>query len=561
MQENEILNKLNSLICEELNEIEDELGGNRMFNLLELAKCIDHCFVAHSFVIPIKAVERTRGAILYQQFTTAWYDLLKLVMPEDNEINLCLKVRSNREQIIFINSLFQRAGNVGNLKRLIALKLTTDLVKCSLNKTRIKFKIEGRRNGAELYEAEQQRKLVHGIYNSKIDLLISEEDIFHLLNGNVYSKDLINIEYNKNIYIDDYYKGKGEVYASALIGYDSFSDESIFNGIEYGDYKKIVILLIGRCLKHLDYCFHYQKKTGYQIVNPWDTYPQAIRKEQLINELSVESKLNPQLVEFIIYVLCLNKEKLERMNFQPGYAPPPIIQFGSGSVLLSMMGNLSNPFVYLNKCLHKLFDRDRQIAASSREDMFKRQLYDVFSDELVKIPGSLKIKDRRKDLTDIDAVIFDEKNQTLFLIQIKWMDDWGTDMYQRSSMKKNYKDKVEKWLKTVDNYIMNKGKKHLFNSLKLNIWSENTVIHYVILGKHFSQFSDYTLPSNALAVNWAGLLSILKKNPQFCSSLKLLAEFMKSNYFDKEVRKLRSRIKPMDINLRGNIITIANATN
>ena len=554
--EEEILQKLNLLIHHELEEIDEEIGSNRVFKLLELTKCIDHCFVTFSFVTPKKSKDYKVLSILYQKFTTGWYDLLNLIIAKETSINLSLKISSNKEQIIWANSVFTKAGNIGNLKRMIALKQTTDFIKCSIVKNKIKFEIYGKKNGAELVEAEQQRRMGQNIYNDNLDLLVPEQHLNLLLEGNVYSSDLSTIQYHKNDSVEEYYRAKGESYAKALLGFDSFSDESIFNGIHYKSYKKIVTCLISRCLKHLDLCFHYQKKTNYQLINPWDTYPQITTNEHLIDELALETKLDPEYVFSIIQVICLTRDKLDKMKFQPGYAPPSIIQFGSGSFLLSMMGNLSNPFVYLNKCLHHLFEKDRQIAVSSREDMFKRQLYDAFSDKIVKIQQSFKLRENGKDLTDIDAVIFDEENQTLFLIQIKWMDDWGTDMYQRSSMKRNYVEKVEKWITTIDKYIEKRGRKHLFESLNLNIWNNNTSIHYVILGKHFSHFSDYTLPINTLAVSWAGLLEILHVNPPFRSSLKMLAAYLDSNYFDKALRQIRSRIKPMNIELGGYKIKI-----
>lgn len=558
--EEEILNRLSSLIDKELDDLRNELNGNNVFKLLELTKCIDHCFVARSYFEPKNSTLDRGWSILYQKFTTGWYDLLDLVISEDTNLNMALKVPSSKAQITWANSLFDRAGNVGNLKRMIALKRTTDFIKCKFVKNEFRFIIRGKKNGIELLEAEQQRRLGQSIYSSCTDLLIPVKDLNPLLKGNTYSTDLTTIQYHRNNYIDDYYKANGECYTKAMLGYDSFSDLSMFNGVQYKSYKNVITCLVSRCLKHLNFCFAYQEKTNYQQINPWNIYPQVVDKDRLIDELTKETKLDFKCVSLIVDVICLSRDKLDKMKFQPGYAPPPILPFGSTSLILSMMGSLSNPFVYLNKCLHKLFEKDRQIAVSCREEMFKEQLYNAFSDKIVKIYQSLKLKEEGRDLTDIDAIIFDEENQVLFLIQIKWMDDWGTDMYQRSSMKKNYEDKVEKWIETVDDYIEKRGRKHLFESLKLNIWTDHTSIHYIILGKHFSHFSDYSLPINTFGISWAGLIEILNDNPSFQSSLKLLATFLKSNYLEKSLQKMRSRIRPIDIKLGNHKIRVSNSS-
>ncbi|MEN0053052.1 MAG: hypothetical protein AAGC65_05255 [Mucilaginibacter sp.] len=537
--------RLEQILKNEIEEVKGKLGGVTPFKAIELIKCIDHCFVAQSYIYPKNSIYYQNNLTIYQKYTTGWYDLLKISLEGLTSPALITPIATSKAGIQWANDLFGHMGNVGNVKRIIALAETTDFVSCKFERDVFKFKVQTDDAGIEFLEAQEQWKMGQEHFN-KQSIPISNE-LTKIMRGNSYSADKVTVTYNPNEYVDNHFIAAGRAYAKAAVSFDSFPGESIFNGIPYSLYQEVLTCLISRCYKHLQYCLQFQIKTGHQILNPWNIYTQVVNKNSLINQVSAYTKICLEQVETILNVITLDANKLVAVNFQPAFAPPPIIKTGGNSLALSMMGHLSNPFIYFNKCLDKLFSNDRSVAGSVREKAFKEELYSVFENNLIKIKHEVRLKEGGKELTDIDAVIFDRQHQILCLFQLKWMDDWGTDMYRRRNMIANYKKKVDKWIEMVDYYIDKQGRDKLYNILQINGIDGQAKIYKIILGRHFSLSSGYQLPEGTVALNWARLINLLHKNPNFQSSLLALINHLKDNPLTRSLDK--HRISPLTIPL------------
>lgn len=537
--------RLSQILETEIREIKDKLGNKAPFKIVELTKCIDHCFVAQSYIYPEYSSYHRSHSRIYQQYTTGWYDLLKISLEKGLSPVLVLPIATNKTNIQWVNDLFSRMGNVGNVKRIIALAETTDFVSCEFEHNTFKFDIQTADAGIEFLEAQEQRKMGQEYYNQ--EAIPKSDDLIEILRGNAYSTDKVTVKYHANEYIDDYFNADGQAYAAAAVSFNSFPPESIFNHIPYSLYQEVLTCLISRCCKHLQYCLQFQIKTGHQILNPWNIYTQVVSKENLITEVAADTRISREHVETILDVIALDAQKLETVNFQPAFAPPPIIKIGSNSLVLSMMGHLSNPFIYLNKCLDKLFPDDRSLAGSVREKAFKEELYAVFKNNLIKIKHEVRLKEGNKELTDIDAVVYDGKHQILFLFQLKWMDDWGTDMFRRRNMIGNYKNKVDKWIKTIDYYIDKYGRNKFYDILQIKGVDKETKIYKIILGRHFSLSSGYQLPEDTFALNWARLINLVREHPDFQTSLFSLVDHLKNNPLSVSLNTLKQRTPPMTI--------------
>lgn len=549
MIDKDTLEKARTEVDEAEKKMIELIGENRPLNVIELTKCVDHCFVRFSFARP----EATKGlqqlSKEFQVFTTAWYGILDIVLDMDDRLTFPLKIASSNAQKNWAKRIFKGMGDIGNVKRLIALAITTVFTNCHLENDTFNFYVNGNNLGLELLEAVQQKQLVQDRFEQAMADLPSDAQLAPILRGNTYSPDSITVSYHENELINNHYYAKGRIYANAMIGSDSFTDASMFNGISYGDYKLVITALISRSLKHLEICLAFKHRPGGPSLDPWNIYTTIESKEWLLSMLASGTGLNESTISSILESFVLDKPKLDQLKMQPGYAPPPLVKFGSGHYVISLMGNLSNPFVYLNRCLSRSFPLDRNIAGSAREDVFKHELYEAFDRNIMKIDHRVNLKENGVDLTDVDAVLYDEKDQLLFLIQIKWMDDWGTDMFQRRNMLTNYSEKVEEWLKTVDRYIEKNGELKLMDNLGIRNVNGQTMIQKVILGRHFSHFSNYELPEDTMASNWAGLLQMLSNHPEFRSSLSLLAGHLRTSPLKNALKGLDKRVGQMNVDL------------
>jgi hypothetical protein len=544
-----LLTLLNSEIEKELASIDEEIGINKPLKLFELAKCVDHCFVATSYIIPKNAQGFQKWADLFQQFSTGWYVALNMVLEESEKSVSILKVDSGKEQISWANKIMTKCGDIGNLKKLFSLAHSSNFILSELTDDQtVLFRFSGEAIGIEYLESQQQKWLSETILNQTEQSNNFDQVIMPLVKGSVYSTDGRNISYHPNDIVDSYFHMEGKLYGQALIGFDSFDDNSTFNGTPFLFYKEVMMSLIGKALRHLHNCLAYQEKTAYGIINPWNTYSQILDIETLTTGICNQTKLSETTVANILDTLILDRMGLHAIAHAPGSAPPPLIRLSQTKAVFSIMGHLSNPMAYLTRCLVKKFNSDYSVAVNLREQAFKKELYNLFDKHLVTIPNNLTIRKLNNVLTDIDALIFDTKGKMVHLYQLKWMDDWGSDMNQRNSMLKNYSKSIRKWLDVVDGHIKEKGTVQFLKDAGIKNPASDIKVVKIVLGRHFSGFSNLILPKDSFYLNWAGLVKILTENPGFSVSLNSLTEHLNNNLLADELKISRPPVK--DVKLR-----------
>jgi hypothetical protein len=140
--------------------------------------------------------------------------------------------------------------------------------------------------------------------------------------------------------------------------------------------------------------------------------------------------------------------------------------------------------------------------------MFRDDLYMLFSMPYIqKIEKSIKIKSSQNDLTDIDAIVYDKKNNTLLLFQLKWQDPHGNSMRERRSRMKNLVSEANQWVGIINDWIRNISKETMISILGLKPESKIDKIKLIVLARHQIRFTNSEpLSSDAIWGTW----------PQFC---------------------------------------------
>jgi len=512
-------------ITYELEAISKSFDANSLVAFLELAKCMDHSFVAVSF-LHAKGKQEIAFQKLFKTFSIGWYDAIKLFNSTSDIAVIPFKIKGSTTAKNWANKTLTYLGDIAYLKRLIKLS-TQGFYECVYNDNNT-FRFINKDNSGfiELFEAQQQHWLTQEKHNNA-DYSHHEtigSQVHQLLWDNVYSKDSQFISYTTTRTLATFFHKDGIAYASSCLAYDNYSPGSMFGSIKYETYQQVVSYLIGLTLKHKAFCFKYQEKTGYAVVNPWDTYSRTVSYKDLFNDVQSFLSVDENVLKQVFDVIIITPQVLNDIPFPPGYAPPLLIQIGKDQLLVSMMGHLSNPFVYLNRCLKFGFKDDYAKAVNEREERFRAELYELFDNKLVKVNKNINLKDDKTLLTDIDAIIYDKASNIILLIQLKWNDDWGTDMDQRRSMQNNYERSVIKWIQAIDDYIARFGLETVIANYSLSEIQDDATIYKLVVGRHFSKFSRNKLPQDSVYISWPLLIKLLIASPQCASSLKHLID-------------------------------------
>ncbi|RIJ48701.1 hypothetical protein D1614_09210 [Maribellus luteus] len=531
---NKLIQQLNYLVQQQQLELKksNRFSDNRIA-ATEIVRCLDHSSVS-SFLKQINKVSTEEDIERERLFGTGFYEALKLFLDSSIKESGFPLFAANQQTINWINQVLINSGYLGYTKRLI--KLTEQgLFKVSKLGNEYLFINQTENPGREALGVEDflwWQGHVKSQESDKHRMLELEPIIEKQLFEEVEVWKDYFIKYGCTQELDEFYELSGKDYRIRYHSNDAFPIDSKFGDLNFGEIISIMEALIGYSIKHKDHCLALLKKTNYKI-NPWNIHTLPYRLDDLANSVSIHKKLNFNSVYNFLENITLNDENIEILGRDAGVSTPPTIRISKELVLRSAAGTLINPFSYLVRALKLNYERDYSIAVNKREDVYKKELYQLFpAVNIFKTSSNINLKQAGKLVTDIDAMLFDKETRTLILVQLKWYDDFGPSMQARNSMAHNFMTQAVKWIEKVSEWIENNDPKVLLNRLDKNPKIENqeiSNIHLWILGRNFSHFSDKEEDKRAVWCSWYRLFRVIHENPHLNNNLNLLSDFLRKN--------------------------------
>ncbi|HUB59477.1 MAG TPA: hypothetical protein VL978_02180, partial [Puia sp.] len=181
---------------------------------------------------------------------------------------------------------------------------------------------------------------------------------------------------------------------------------------------------------------------------------------------------------------------------------PPFFELGDNLLVRSSHGCLDMPVFFLNRELKKRYKKDYFNAVNNREARFKKELYSLFPDRILKVKENIVI-DVNDKRTDIDAIVFDPHLKILGLFQLKWQDAFSTSMQERFSRISNLIPKSVEWIEKIAAWIDTNNAGSILDRCKI---SDNdhliNDIYLFVLARNHVHFSDQALDKRAIWASW-----------------------------------------------------------
>lgn len=509
------------------------------FSILELTRCWDNIFVLVVFLMNKSDEEYKSKNDLFEFISNGFFGALNLFYNDSVNRDGCPLHVSNQESIYWANRVLINMGHIGHFTKLLEL-YKQKVFSIEQKKDSFYFKNLTPNPGREALGANdfyfwQMNKLFHKDVNQRLLELkpTIEQQLFDEVE--IWNGDFI--KYGCTPELDEFYELSANEYSQRMHSYDAFPNYVKFGNLYFSDILEIVKALIGYTLKHKDHCLALLKKSNYSI-NPWNIYPMPYLLQDIAYSISIHKNLVCEHVLEILKAITLTEKNISFLGNAPGDSAPPLIKIGKNHVLQSIGGCLSNPFSYMVRALKYHFEKDYFKAVNEREKVFQQELYDLFeSDSIYKSCKNINIRANGKLLTDIDALLFDDVNKRLVIIQLKWMDDFSTSMSKRFSMAKNFYDSSIKWIDKMESWIKTNGIDNLMEYLD-NVKSIRTIevenIELLILGRNFSHFSDKMEDKRAIWCSWYRLLKIVTEDPLLKTDLTKLLNSLRTNSIQNE---------------------------
>lgn len=493
----------------ELQEIKKNLFIDKSIGILEVVRSVDDIF---NFIsIP----DSDEYYFYFKTHLNGFYEVYEQLCYYEEELkNAYILFKSTENTRAWANEKLQKSGSIGYIYRYLQLAKDNIFSIQKRNNNKILVSINIASSGSEVLEAYMQKNY---LYN-KTYLSLKHPRIKELepyveseLPKKVSIKNKHFIKYNTNSLIDEYYNLEADALILAQVGYNAFPNNATFNGIEFQSIYRVLHWLIAATSKHVAFCNAAISKYGVKKINQWDFLSTVYETKKLVKEISSSTKLNKGHVEWIVNALTLSSENIECHLGAPGSSLPIFIKLDQKWILRSVAGILGNPFTYVLRFLRHFYHQDCSKAAQGREDLFRSELY-----SLIKTPDILKYEKRNiirkngKAITDIDAMLYDTRENLLVLIQLKWMDDFGTSMKQRKSMATNFENSIKEWLNGVRSYLKENGQEILLQKFGIkNTGQKIKKPKLLIVGRHFSHFSDFDIDKKATYCSWPFLCAMV----------------------------------------------------
>ncbi|MFL5560792.1 MAG: hypothetical protein ACJ79K_04870 [Gemmatimonadaceae bacterium] len=300
--------------------------------------------------------------------------------------------------------------------------------------------------------------------------------------------------------------------ADQMIGPDAFPGNAVFGSLPFSVYRWLTLATAAEALLRVtasEALSHRDASLGPAVIRTtWWRLPVLARR---LGELTGISETEARAA---IEPLVLDQTGAAVFHKSARPALPPLVRIAPDGALMSTWGCLDEPFQFLLVRLRQLYPSDWDRAVDSRERIFRNDVYDALvsdsSGRFYTSPTGVKIRERGRVLTDIDAIVYDRLTGDLALFQLKWQDPFGASLGKRASAAKNFSVGASEWVRVVSDWLPLIPPERLCARLGVQGQGHASVRpRLFVLGRFASHFSDHGLPSvRAAWGTWPQVLNL-----------------------------------------------------
>lgn len=363
------------------------------------------------------------------------------------------------------------------------------------------------------HHSEELRRLFSEWFRRKVVGKIQGE-VEEALEELVYPWNEHFIGYGATPILDEYFFSIAYTELQAHEGVDSFNDTARFGGIEYRTYIIALSFIISIFIRHERFAEALVRKNAdtkmENILTITSDTPEFL--ESLVEALnsfgSAFEDFKPVAMDEakkLFEVLSVSRKNLALLD-NPGCALPLLVQSSDEGFIRSLTGGKSNPVKFLLDSLRYHFaadyDRNQQSREKSMQLGLARVLNGVVPNLLCR--ENIKVKVDEKILTDIDAVVIDERAGIVFLCQLKCQELYGDDLHSKRERTTRLKEQVAGWLAALDRWEDCANEASTRATLRIPKSMRSFVMRRIIISKHYAYpLKDLDLDDDTTYANWA----------------------------------------------------------
>jgi hypothetical protein len=310
------------------------------------------------------------------------------------------------------------------------------------------------------------------------------------------------LRYTTTREIDRYFDEWGQIYLRRMWSHDLIGPDEKLGGNEFRDYLGLLAAISGRSQKHL--CFagllkHKHPRLDWRNLlttfSPFIDFLDGLARHLDADRLQLQKLLSS---------LTLEPTNRDAHLLVAETAWAPLVRSNQDNLLLPAYGLEINPFLFLLRDLQYKYPGDWFEIANNRERRWRAELNDIFPGPRWRTAGAgMPLRDGRRVVTDLDAVVYDHERNEIGLFQLKWQQPVGRYGRASRSAAKNLIVESNKWISGVTSWLDKYGASSLLERLGVPAKETPRVILFV-LGRYNAHFAGKRVADQAATwADWA----------------------------------------------------------
>jgi hypothetical protein len=317
------------------------------------------------------------------------------------------------------------------------------------------------------------------------------------------------IRYENDLEIVDFYLRKAQRIGLQFFEGQALPPETIVGERTFADWRHACDQALGRILFHIDFAQLLCKKHPSTMLR--DVLTIFARREDVAS-VWVEAGMSEGDVDATMRALDVTGDALSDWEHSYETPTPFYVDLGRDFVLLPCFGALSNPYFALFRHLRTVYRNDWDRGLDRREEIFRDELKSVLLGQGLHVPrtGFTIKRSDGSHITDIDAVIRDDRNGRIALVQLKWHDIFGRSLSERDSRRRNLR-KASEWVDKVNSWVAGRTSDEVAKTLGISSTDLGQSPTLIVMTRYAAYFSGENNPDErATWLAWPELLRVLR---------------------------------------------------
>lgn len=298
------------------------------------------------------------------------------------------------------------------------------------------------------------------------------------------------IDYSTSSEIDAHFHEWAKIYLARIHSQDLIGPDELIGGRPFSRYVEVLTALSAHAHRHMAFASILHKRD--RTLDLRNLLTTSVGYENFTVDLARSMNADREEIESILSHLTLGPDNVDAHVGAEATVWAPAVRSATNTLVLPLYGLEINPFLFLLNDLRRRYTSDWDVLANAREARWVKEMAPMFEPPRWRIhTANLRLRENGRDLTDLDFVALDERDNELTIFQLKWQQPVANDERARRSASSNLLKECNSWIEKVHGWLDRHGVPELMRRLGFPTKGPSPKIRLVVLGRYAAYYTGH----------------------------------------------------------------------